>query len=80
MVDTVIRGDHPRAGAVFISCTTLPTYEALPRLEERLGEPVGSANQITAWALLGAVANGSTVLASGSSIELPDVSTTRVWP
>lgn len=55
VVDTVIRGDHPRADAVFISCTTLPTYEALPRLEERLGKPVVSANQATAWALLRAV-------------------------
>ncbi|MFF1695486.1 Asp/Glu racemase [Streptomyces sp. NPDC058257] len=55
VVDTVIKGDHPEADAVFISCTALPTYDALPRLEERLGKPVVTANQATAWALLGAV-------------------------
>ncbi|MEV1021016.1 Asp/Glu racemase [Streptomyces sp. NPDC050264] len=55
VVDTVVKGDHPRADAVFISCTSLPTYDALPRLEERLGKPVISANQATAWALLDAV-------------------------
>ncbi|MFJ8821096.1 Asp/Glu racemase [Streptomyces sp. NPDC102467] len=53
VVDTVVRGDHAQADAVFISCTTLPTYDALPLLEERLGKPVISANQATAWALLG---------------------------
>ncbi|MFH9613498.1 Asp/Glu racemase [Streptomyces pratensis] len=55
VMDAVIRGDDRRADAVFISCTTLPTYDALPRLEERLGKPVISANQATAWALLDAV-------------------------
>ncbi|MFE8009456.1 hypothetical protein [Streptomyces sp. NPDC057418] len=45
----------PRADAVFISCTALPTYDALSRPEERLGKPVISANQATAWALLDAV-------------------------
>ncbi|MGW7375128.1 aspartate racemase/maleate isomerase family protein [Streptomyces venezuelae] len=38
-----------------MSCTALPTYDALPHLEERLGKPVISANQATAWALLAAV-------------------------
>ncbi|MFA3877730.1 Asp/Glu racemase [Streptomyces sp. MMCC 100] len=55
VLDTVIAGDHREADALFISCTALPTYDALPRLEERLGKPVISANQATAWALLGAV-------------------------
>ncbi|MEV8317661.1 Asp/Glu racemase [Streptomyces sp. NPDC059900] len=55
VVDAVVAGDHARADAVFVSCTALPTYDALPRLEARLGKPVVSANQATAWALLGAV-------------------------
>ncbi|MET8685189.1 Asp/Glu racemase [Streptomyces sp. NPDC004732] len=55
VLDTVLAGDHPEADALFISCTALPTYDALPRLEQRLGKPVISANQATAWALLEAV-------------------------
>ncbi|MFJ9038864.1 Asp/Glu racemase [Streptomyces sp. NPDC102406] len=55
VVDAVTRGDDPRADAVLVSCTALPTYDALPRLEQRLGKPVIGANQATAWALLGAV-------------------------
>lgn len=55
VVDAVVTGDHREADALFISCTALPTYEALPHLEERLGKPVVSANQATAWAVLSAV-------------------------
>ncbi|WP_055564574.1 maleate cis-trans isomerase family protein [Streptomyces atriruber] len=55
VLDTVVAGDRPEADALFVSCTALPTYDALPRLEERLGKPVISANQATAWALLEAV-------------------------
>lgn len=56
VLDTVLAGDHPQADALVISCTALPTYDALPDLEQRLGKPVISANQATAWALLAAVA------------------------
>ncbi|MBW1603138.1 aspartate/glutamate racemase family protein [Streptomyces sp. JJ66] len=38
--------------ALFISCTNLPTYDAIPRLETELGIPVLSANQVTVWAAL----------------------------
>ncbi|MEU6847748.1 Asp/Glu racemase [Streptomyces sp. NPDC046716] len=55
VIETVVGGDHWEADALFISCTALPTYDALPHLEERLGKPVISANQATAWALLRAV-------------------------
>ncbi|MET9494787.1 Asp/Glu racemase [Streptomyces sp. NPDC006552] len=55
VADVVARADRPEADAVFVSCTALPTYDALPRLEERLGKPVVSADQATVWALLGAV-------------------------
>ncbi|MFI7382527.1 Asp/Glu racemase [Streptomyces sp. NPDC049813] len=51
----VARADHRAADAVFVSCTALPTYDALPGLEQRLGKPVVSANQATVWALLRAV-------------------------
>lgn len=48
--------DHPGAETVFISCTALPTFDVFEPLEERLGKPVISANQATARALPGAVA------------------------
>ncbi|MFI0236041.1 Asp/Glu racemase [Streptomyces sp. NPDC016845] len=52
VVDAVVAGDRPEADAVFVSCTSLPTYDALPHLREHLGKPVVSAVQATAWALL----------------------------
>ncbi|MFE5185283.1 aspartate/glutamate racemase family protein [Streptomyces sp. NPDC056628] len=39
-------------GALFISCTNLPTYDVLPQLEAELRIPVISANQVTMWAAL----------------------------
>jgi maleate isomerase len=43
-----------RAGgdAVFVSCTNLPTYDVIAPLEEELGRPVLTANQVTMWAAL----------------------------
>jgi maleate isomerase len=49
------------ADAVFLSCTNLPTYDAIPVLEQRLGLPVLSANLVTLWAalsVLGALPRG----------------------
>ncbi|MGW0733719.1 aspartate racemase/maleate isomerase family protein [Streptomyces sp. NPDC002851] len=40
------------ADALFISCTNLPTYDAIPQLEAELRIPVISANQVTMWAAL----------------------------
>ncbi|WP_338676944.1 decarboxylase [Streptomyces sp. SCSIO 30461] len=40
------------ADALFISCTNLPTYDAIPQLEAELRMPVVSANQVTIWAAL----------------------------
>ncbi|NEB80127.1 Asp/Glu racemase [Streptomyces sp. SID14478] len=53
--EAVWAGDHPEADAVFVSCSALPTYDALPTLEAALGKPVISANQVTMWALLQSV-------------------------
>lgn len=44
--------DHPDAQAVFVSCTNLPTYDAIAVLERELGKPVLTANQVTMWAAL----------------------------
>lgn len=60
--------DVPEGEVIFISCTNLPTYDLIGALEEELGKPVLSANQVTAWASLrrlglGAVGPGQRLLA-----------------
>ncbi|MFJ4922116.1 decarboxylase [Streptomyces sp. NPDC088725] len=40
------------ADALFISCTNLATYDAIPQLEAELQMPVLSANQVTMWSAL----------------------------
>jgi maleate isomerase len=52
LVEALPLGD---ADAVVISCTNLPTYDALPRLEHELDRPVVSANLATMWAALRAL-------------------------
>lgn len=44
--------DVPEAQAIVISCTNLPTYDLIARLEAELGKPVVTANQVTMWAAL----------------------------
>lgn len=48
--ELVRAADHPAAQAVFIACTNLPTYDVIEPLEQELGKPVLSANQVTLWA------------------------------
>jgi len=43
---------HPDADAIFISCTNFATVEILDALEQDLGIPVISANQVTMWEAL----------------------------
>ena len=50
--DLVREADSDRADAVVVSCTNLPTYDILTRLEDDLGKPVISANQATIWSVL----------------------------
>lgn len=52
VIDLVRVADAPSAEAVFVSCTNTPTYDLIPALEERLGKPVLTANQVTLWAAL----------------------------
>lgn len=42
----------PDAEAVFLSCTNLPTYDAIAGIEAELGLPVVTSNQATLWAAL----------------------------
>ena len=41
--------DHPHAQAVLVPDTAMHTLGVLPDLEERLGKPVLTANQVTIW-------------------------------
>jgi maleate isomerase len=43
---------RPEADAIFISCTNFATVEILDALEQDLGLPVISANQVTMWEAL----------------------------
>ena len=52
VVEAAVRlGATPEIDAVFLSCTNLPTAEALPRIEARLGKPALSSNSALAWHL-----------------------------
>lgn len=48
--DLVRATDHPDAEAIFVSCTNLPTFDIISPLEEELGKPILTANQVSAWA------------------------------
>ncbi len=50
--DLVRDTDVPEAEAVFVSCTNLPTYDVISALEQDLGKPVLTANQVTMWSAL----------------------------
>ncbi len=52
VVDIVRSADRPDAEAMFISCTNLPTYDIIGPLEQELGKPVLTANQVTIWSAL----------------------------
>lgn len=53
--DLIRRADVPEADVIFVSCTNLPTYDIIAQLEQELGKPVISANQVTIWAALRAI-------------------------
>ncbi|KAA9161403.1 maleate cis-trans isomerase [Amycolatopsis acidicola] len=58
VVDLAVSHDHPDADAVLIPDTAMRTLGVLGTIEERLGKPVLTANQVTIWEglrLVGAV-------------------------
>jgi maleate isomerase len=55
VVEVVRAADSDEADALFISCTNLPTYDLIEPLEQVLGKPVLTANQVTMWAALRAI-------------------------
>jgi maleate isomerase len=52
--------------AVFLSCTNLRTYDLIASLEQELGIPVLTANQVTMWAVLAAA--GVAAIGAGQSL------------
>lgn len=50
--DLVLTVDRDGADAVFVACTNLPTYDVIAELEDALGKPVLTANQVSLWAAL----------------------------
>ena len=50
VVDAAVKlGADPLVEGVFLSCTNLRTYDAIPAIEQALGKPVLSSNQALAW-------------------------------
>lgn len=58
VIDLADRAHTSDAEAVFLACTNLPTVALLPRLRERLGCPVLTANQVLVDAALRRTASG----------------------
>lgn len=52
IAEHIIGADHPDAEAIFVSCTNLPTFDIIDPLEQWLGKPVLTANQLTMWACM----------------------------
>lgn len=63
VVEIVQAADTDDAEALFISCTNVPTYDLIEPLEQALGKPVLTANQVTMWAALRAM--GRTAVGGG---------------
>ncbi|MDQ0796219.1 decarboxylase [Streptomyces sp. B1I3] len=47
--ELVAAADHPDAEVVLLPCTALHTAAFVPELEELVGKPVLTANQVTVW-------------------------------
>jgi len=52
VVKLALAADRPEADALFLSCTNLGTFDIVAELEEQLGKPVLTANQVTMWGAL----------------------------
>ncbi|MBA0125263.1 Asp/Glu/hydantoin racemase [Haloechinothrix sp. YIM 98757] len=76
IAEHIIAADHPDAEAVFVSCTNLPTFDLIDPLENMLGKPVLTANQLTMWACLDRM--GLPIVGPGSWHHgMPDRATTE---
>ncbi|WP_242906859.1 maleate cis-trans isomerase family protein [Actinomadura terrae] len=66
IVSAVSAVDTPDAEAVFISCTNVPTYDIIAPLEQMIGKPVLTANQVTMCSALRAM--GRRAAGTGQSL------------
>src|SRR5262249_52062677 len=61
IIALVRRVERPDAQAIFVSCTDLRVLELIDALEQELGKPVLTSNQVTLWAILEALGRRGTV-------------------
>ena len=52
IIEAACRVDVPEAEAVFISCTAVPAVAVIAAIEARIGKPVVTSNQASAWAMM----------------------------
>ncbi|RIY02631.1 ectoine utilization protein EutA [Aureimonas flava] len=53
LVEAAVAATHADAEALFVSCTALRSASIAAQVEARIGRPVVTSNQATAWACLG---------------------------
>ncbi|NYF98397.1 maleate cis-trans isomerase family protein [Janibacter cremeus] len=49
VIELAVANDHPDAQALLVPDTAMHTLAVVPELEDRLGKPVLTANQVTIW-------------------------------
>ncbi len=52
IIEAACRVDVPESEALFISCTGVPAVAVIAEIEKRIGKPVVTSNQASAWAML----------------------------
>lgn len=52
IIALVRKVDRPEAEAIFVSCTDLRVLEMVDVLEDELGKPILTSNQVTLWSIL----------------------------
>lgn len=52
IVKAALLCDSPEADALFISCTAVPAIATIEEIERRIGKPVVTSNQASAWAMM----------------------------
>jgi maleate cis-trans isomerase len=72
VVELVRSVDRPEADGIFVSCTDFRAMEVIDLLEQELGKPVTSSNQVSLWALLKILDHPERVLGYGRLLaEMP---------
>ncbi len=61
IADQIRRTDIPESDAVFVSCTDYRAFEVTDALEDELGKPVLTSNQVTLWGVLRALGMSTSV-------------------